>query len=72
MIKKGSWFVFKRGDGFWHRKPMQVKAITREKDRVRTFRAIDGQMWIDIDKIRLATKEEIALNERQDLVEEGT
>ena len=66
MFKVGSWFVFKTGDSYWGRKPLQVKAITNKKDKVRTFRAIGGLMWIETRLIRPATDEEVRLNERID------
>lgn len=65
MFKLGNWFVFKSGSGI-KAVPMQVKVITKDGKRIRTYRAIDGEMWIDVNKLRLATKQEIKLQKRID------
>lgn len=65
MLRVGSWFVFKTGDGI-KAVPLQVKAMTNNRKKVRTYRAIAGDMWIDVTKLRPATEEEIELKKRID------
>ena len=65
MLRVGSWFVFKTGDGI-KAVPLQVKAMTNNRKRVRTYRVIAGDMWIDVSKLRIATDEEIELKKRVD------
>ena len=65
MLRVGSWFVFKTGDGI-KAVPLQVKAVTNNRKKVRTYRAIADDMWIDVTKLRLATDEEIELKKRID------
>ena len=65
MLRVGSWFVFKTGDGI-KAVPLQVKAMAKNRKKVRTYRAIAGDMWIDVSKLRIATDEEIELKKRID------
>ena len=65
MLRVGSWFVFKTGDGI-KAVPLQVKAMTKNRKKVRTYRAIADVMWIDVSKLRIATDEEIELKKRID------
>ena len=65
MLRVGSWFVFKTGDGI-KAVPLQVKAMTKNRKKVRTYRAIAGDMWIDVSKLPIATDEEIELKKRID------
>lgn len=63
-MKKGTKFVFKCGSEWIHSKVMTVKAVTKDGKAIRTYRAIDGRVWIPVSSIREATKEEIKLNSK--------
>ena len=65
MLRVDSWFVFKTKDGI-KAVPLQVKAMTKNRKKVRTYRAIADDMWIDVSKLRIATDEEIELKKRVD------
>ena len=53
MFKVGDLFVLKEGE-----QALKIKAITNDRSKVRTFRAIKGMMWIPVTSIREATAEE--------------
>ena len=53
MYKVGDLFVLKEGG-----QTLKIKAITNDRSKVRTFRAINGMMWIPTSLIREATIEE--------------
>ena len=53
MYKVGDLFVLKEGG-----QTLKIKAITNDRSKVRTFRAIKGTMWIPTSLIREATIEE--------------
>lgn len=53
MFKVGDLFVLKEGG-----QALKIKAITNDRSKVRTFRAIKGMMWIPTSLIREATIEE--------------
>ena len=53
MFKEGDLFVLKEGG-----QALKIKAITNDRSKVRTFRAIKGMMWIPTSLIREAPIEE--------------
>ena len=53
MFKVGDLFVLKEGG-----QTLKIKAITNDRSKVRTFRAIKDMMWIPTSLIREATIEE--------------
>lgn len=53
MFKVGDLFVLKEGG-----QTLKIKAITNDRSKVRTFRAIKGTIWIPTSLIREATIEE--------------
>lgn len=68
MFKKNDKFVFKAGVSAWHTRILNVNAVNNKGDKVRTYRAIDGRIWIPTELIRPATKEEVKAGKRSDYV----
>lgn len=66
MIKKGKRVVFKGGCSFNHLRVWLVKHITKDGKRISIGRFIDGGLWHDVDKFRLAEPDEIKNKKRRD------
>lgn len=64
MIKKGSFVILKRGGTVWSDRVLKVNCITKNGLKFRTYRPIDGRIWIPVDLVRLADKDEIKLGVR--------
>lgn len=58
MIKKGSLVVY--NTNYTSEKVRKVTRITNDRKRICLGFPIHGSMWHDVEKFRLATKEEIA------------
>lgn len=65
-FKVGQDFVFKVGNSIWHKRVLRVKAVTKDQSRIRTYRQIDGRMWIPTDILRHATPKEKKTGYRDD------
>ena len=64
-MNKGTKFVFRNGDSVWHKKVLTANAVSKEKTKVRTYRQIDGRVWIPAELLRTANKNEITAGWRE-------
>lgn len=64
-MKKGTKFVFRNGDSVLHKKILNANAVSNDKTKVRTYRQIDGRVWIPAELLRAAKNNEITAGWRE-------
>lgn len=68
-MKKGNRVVMVGGSGKWYEMIYTIRSVTTDGKKVRLNQAVGGNMWQDIERVRLATKEEKLNNVRSSITE---